>query len=142
MSLQRKRLPAPAQAHRDGQRIGGNGQVVADDAVEDRDQPVPFRAVGGGQRLGGQQAKAQFQRTADQPGHAVDGAVDKACDAARSSRRHTTDRCADPGDGVVHLLDQPGRFGHAPYGQAAEAVQVGGAQAFGHRIIRHVVIAE
>lgn len=95
------------QRHRGRERIAGCDEVVADDAVQDRDQRLAFRR---GPRAGTDGAlqeelhrpQSVLQGVADERRHAADCAVHQPRRAPRPARRGSGKRA----DGGVHLLDE------------------------------------
>ena len=106
-----------AEPHRDGEWVGGFGQVVADDAVEGCDQRGFFDARGGLGDAGLQWCQRPVDTHSGDPGDLPDGAVDHAADRPPAARLAAGDR-------GVHLLDHLRHGGGPDHREAGSTAEV------------------
>ncbi len=135
---QREGLAVVAQRHGDGQRVAGGGEVVAEHAVEHRDQRLALgrRRWHGTRRLRRTQQRdhltqQRVQAAADQPRDAADAAVDEPGDTACGLLRRLAQRPRRAQDVVVQVFHQVGQAERGVHRQAAGAAQVAGQYAGG-----------
>ena len=135
--FQHQRAAFAAQRHRGGQGVARGGEVVAEHAVQRRDDRLAFCARQGlvvvadpgGQRR--RQPREQgVDAAADPARHAADALVDKARDAASAARRGGRTEAREPRkarNALVHRFDQVGEPCRGVRGQTRGAAQVGSA---------------
>ncbi len=124
----------PVKGAADGQRVVGGRQVVAQYAVEHGQEMLARRrgAMLRLRRTRPEARKAQVQSAADQPGHAVNRAVDQAGNAAGARLGRDRPQARHAQDGVMQVLDQVGHAAYAVDAQPAEALKIGEMEGHAH----------
>ena len=126
LAIQIKALTAMAKRHRNGQWIVAGLQMITQHAIEHRQKSAPAEA-----RTTSASIAARSVRRRNRPCHrpvrvnAMNRTVDQPGNTPGLPTRRSPDRGRYPGNGVMQMLDQPGRPNHAIQRQAAQSMQVG-----------------
>ena len=124
--IRRERLTVPPQAHRDRQGIAAFLEVVAKDAVENRDEGFATRR---GLHLAeerGELRESDVDAVPDEPGHAADPAVDEPRRPSRGPGGRRAERPRSDRDRPMQRLDQLRQPDGCLHRQPAEAAEVAG----------------
>ena len=85
--FQRQRPATETQSHRNGQRVGGGGEIVAQHTVDGARHRVCLRLREGPFHVPGQQIQGAIQRRAGNLIYQPSAVIDKASDIVRESTR-------------------------------------------------------
>ncbi len=122
------RLAAIAHGHRDRQRVGGPGEVVAVHTVDGGQQCIPARPGRAFRHQLDHRRERRVDAAPDEVHAAANGAVDEAGDAPRGARGRLPEWPGPPLDRVMHPLDHIDEPGGRLERQARHPVQVGGVR--------------
>jgi hypothetical protein len=120
---QRERLACVMQLHRQSQRIAGGLEVIAEHAVQRRDDR--FALCRGAWMCDGVPGKHGIDDIAGDPSDPADAAIDQPRDPAGTFRRRTAQPETGPRDRGVHRFDQVGDADGRIHAESRETVQVG-----------------